>query len=483
MKIRKTKKVQKKKNRKLILVLSLILIFIVALVFIYFSFSFRLVGSKHFIVGYNQEFKDPGIDVRLFFKDISDKVKTTGKVDTTKLGKYEIKYSYSLGFIPLEKIREVEVVDEIKPVIELTGERKQKLCPKQKYEEEGYIATDDYDGDITDKLEVIETEDSFKYKVTDSSGNTTVIEREFIREDKDVPSLSLKNGSTIYVKKGSSYKERGYTASDTCDGDITDKVVVTGSVDTNKIGTYELVYSVIDESGNETKVTRKVVVNESKSSSSSYVGKPGVIYLTFDDGPSGAGSSAKILNVLKEEGVKATFFVIGTGNDSLMKRAHDEGHAIALHTYTHDYKNIYSSVDAYFNDLTKIQNKVKNITGETSIITRFPGGSNNTISNKYSSGIMSVLRQEVEARGFIYFDWNVDGNDAGTCAKTSVKDKKTCVYNNVTRNLSKSRANVVLLHDIKSYTADAIKDIIHYGKNNGYSFEVLTSSVAPVHFK
>lgn len=469
-----------KNGKRKLIVFIFILIFIIGLCFIYISFSFQLKGDKLLSIDYNETFKDPGFKASIFAIDISDKVKITGKVDTKKIGKYTLKYSYNLGFIPIEKIREVEVVDHEKPVIELTGATSQTMCPNQDYQEEGFKAYDDYEGDLTDKVEIIKTEVSYKYKVQDSSGNVVVVEREIIKKDADSPTIRLSSGETVYVRKGSTYRELGYTATDKCDGDLTDKVVVSGNVDTNTLGTYELVYKVQDSSGNENKVVRKVVVNEVKTSES--VGKPGVIYLTFDDGPTSNGSTQKILDVLKEEGVKATFFVIGTGNDALIKREFDEGHTIALHSYTHKYDEIYVSVDAYFKDLTKLQNKVKNITGTTSTIIRFPGGSNNTVSNQYNKGIMSILKDEVENRGFIYFDWNVDASDAWQCARSNVKDKKTCVYNNVTKNLSKKRSNIVLMHDIKSYTADAIKDIIKYGKENGYVFEAITTSTKPVQF-
>ncbi len=306
-------------------------------------------------------------------------------------------------------------------------------------------------------------------------------ERVVTKTDSEFPKIRLSNGDKVYIKQGSTYQEYGYVAEDNCDGNLTDKVKVEGTVDTNVTGTYELKYSVEDSSGNRTEIIRKVIVNEVKVSKPT--GKPGVIYLTFDDGPNGAGSTAKILDVLKQEGVKATFFVTGKGPDELIKREHDEGHVVALHTFTHDYKTVYASLNNYFDDLKKVQDRVSNITGVTSKVIRFPGGSNNTVSSKYSTGLMNALRSEVMNRGFVYFDWNVDASDAWKCARSSVKDKKTCVYNNVTSGLSKSKANVVLMHDIKSYTADALQDIIKYGKANGYSFEVLTVDTPPVQFK
>ena len=113
--------------------------------------------------------------------------------------------------------------------------------------------------------------------------------------------------------------------------------------------------------------------------------------MTFDDGPS--ENTIKVLDILKEYDVKATFFVTGhaPSYNDFIKEAFEQGHSIGLHTYSHDYKNIYSSTNAYFNDLDQINSMVESITGQKSDIIRFPGGSSNSISAKYSPGIMSKL--------------------------------------------------------------------------------------------
>ena len=227
-----------------------------------------------------------------------------------------------------------------------------------------------------------------------------------------------------------------------------------------------------------TEVTREVWVYKNSVVNNS-TGEKGVIYLTFDDGPSDA-ITKQILNILKDEGVKATFFVTTRGSDSVIKREYNEGHTVALHTASHDYKQIYSSVNNYFNDLEKVKSRVKKLTGEDAVIIRFPGGSSNTVSRNYDKGahIMSVLTSEVLNRGYRYFDWNVDSGDAGNCVSAS--NKSNCVYKNVTKNLSKNKANVVLMHDIKSYSKDALRDIIAYGKVNGYTFKAITKDTAMV---
>ena len=135
-----------------------------------------------------------------------------------------------------------------------------------------------------------------------------------------------------------------------------------------------------------------------------------VIYLTFDDGPS--RNTSYILDVLKSENVKATFFITGKGSDYIIKREYEEGHSIGLHTYSHNYKAIYSKVDAYFKDIEAVNQRLCDITTTRSKIVRFAGGSSNTISRRYKKGIMSELTKEVIARGYKYYDWNIDSGDA-----------------------------------------------------------------------
>lgn len=199
-----------------------------------------------------------------------------------------------------------------------------------------------------------------------------------------------------------------------------------------------------------------------------------VVYLTFDDGP--GPYTAKLLDVLKKYNVKATFFVTGAGDDNLLTREHNEGHAIGLHTFTHSYSYLYSNVGDFISDLYRVQERVKNATGYTSTLMRFPGGSSNAVSASYDGGthIMSRLVNEVTSLGFTYFDWNVSSGDAGG-ATTSDE-----VYTNVIENL-KPEYSVVLQHDIKEFSVDAVERIIQYGQKNGYTFNKLDESSFTAH--
>lgn len=193
------------------------------------------------------------------------------------------------------------------------------------------------------------------------------------------------------------------------------------------------------------------------------------VYLTFDDGPS--SYTPQILDTLDKYGVKATFFVKNGGKyNYAMKDIVNRGHAIGLHTYSHDYKKIYSSDTAYFNDLNKISDLVYEQTGVRSQIIRFPGGTSNTVSKNYSKGIMSRLSKSVTQQGYVYFDWNCSNGDADG-ANTVQEQLNYCTQ------YSKSASTVVvLMHDTKSTTRDALPKIIEYYQSCGFKFGVLSTS-------
>ncbi len=472
MELKESNKFFKNKKFKYLVIGIVVLIFIMIGLYFLFMPRLELKGKDEIVLDYPNNYKEPGFKAKILNKDITPQVKVRGKVNDKKIGEYKIIYEVKYLFMKKNIVRIVKVIDSENPKLTLKGEENTKVCPGKEYQEEGFDAIDNYDGDLKDKVEVDKSSDKWVYKVVDSSGNKTILERKFTYVDDNMPVIELTGQSIMYITQGNQYKEPGYKASDKCDGDITNKVTISGKVNINVPGTYELIYTVIDNSNNKAEIKRKVIVKRKKI----YTGGSGIIYLTFDDGPQ-SGTTDKILNVLKEEGVKATFFVTCKGPDSLILREYKEGHAIALHTATHNYAQVYASVNSYYADLNQVSSRVKRITGLDSKIIRFPGGSSNTVSRRYQQGIMSFLTKDVLSRGYHYFDWNVDADDAVGCVKSA---SPACVYNNVTKRLSKNRNNIVLMHDVKPYTANALRDIIKYAKNNGYTFKKIDMSTPMV---
>ena len=461
-----------KKKYVIGIIVVTILLLVGIIFFLFLPPEFKLTKGDTIELKYGEKYKDPGYKVTKFGKDYTKDIKIKNKINSKKLGTYKITYEVKINGITFKKVRKVKLIDDEKPIITLTGNENISICPNAEYKEEGYKATDNYDGDITKNVKITTKDGIISYSVKDSSGNTAEITRKITKEDKIAPTITLKGNKTITLYLGNTWKEPGYTATDNCDNDITNNVVKSGTVNPNKLGTYKITYTVKDMTGNQAVVERTVKVISKPVNNNSGSNK-GVIYLTFDDGPK-QGTTNVILDILKEENVPATFFVTNSGPDSLIKREYDEGHAVGLHTASHNYATVYKSVDSYYNDLLQVQNRVKRITGYESKIIRFPGGSSNTISKKYSKGIMTILTKDVVNKGYHYFDWNISSGDAGETTSSSG------VYNYVVKSLSKNRSNVVLMHDIKPYTRDALRNIIRYGKNNGYTFAKITMSTPMV---
>jgi len=191
------------------------------------------------------------------------------------------------------------------------------------------------------------------------------------------------------------------------------------------------------------------------------------IYLTFDDGP--GLYTEKLLDILKKHNVKATFFLthVYSQYESLIKREAKEGHAVAVHSYTHDYGKIYASTDAYWEDFNAMQEVIKAQTGEETKMFRFPGGSSNTVS-KNTPGIMTELVKQAGEKGLSYFDWNVASGDAANNISGAE------VLQNCKVGVANFKNAVVLCHDVKEYTVNVMDEFITWALSKGYTFAPLT---------
>lgn len=199
-------------------------------------------------------------------------------------------------------------------------------------------------------------------------------------------------------------------------------------------------------------------------------------YLTFDDGPS--GNTDIILQTLQEENVKATFFVVGTddaGNLARMRRIVQEGHTIGMHSYSHSYKKIYASVEAFLKDMYQVFNLIKDTTGVTPTCFRFPGGS----INSFNKAVYKDIKAEMIRLGFVPYDWNVSSGDAST-TKYTPEQLTGYVLNGIG---SKSRI-IVLMHDSssKENTAQAVRQIIIGIREKGFIFAPLDYQTKPILF-
>lgn len=460
---------------------SIVILFIILLITFFISFLavnekklyFSLNGGSYLELNVGEDYNELGYKaeycnkyVKLFCEDISRNVKVTQNNKGDKLF-----INYNIIYKKENKIltREIVLVDKEGPVIELNGDDL-SICPNEEYKELGYKAYDNVDGDITDKVQVNIKDNKAFYNVKDSSGNSKVVFRNINFVDNEAPILNLNGSNKIYIFKDREYTDSGYSAIDNCDGNISSNIHIDSNVDTSKVGDYKINYSISDTFGNKTTITRDVIVYDDIS----VIPKNGkVVYLTFDDGP--GSYTEDILNVLDKYNVKATFFVTNqfSSYQDLIKKEYEKGHAIAVHTYSHNYRKIYSSVDDYINDFNNMNEVIFEQTGEYSKIFRFPGGSSNTIS-RFNKGIMSELVVKLEDMGYYYFDWNVDSMD------TSYKDPNK-IAENVINEISKNEFSVVLMHDIKKANIESVEKIVFYGLENGYTFLPLDTNSPIVH--
>lgn len=199
------------------------------------------------------------------------------------------------------------------------------------------------------------------------------------------------------------------------------------------------------------------------------------VYLTFDDGSS--ENTSQILEVLKENDIKATFFFNTSKNqtpDSIIKEAYDNGHAVGVLTSTdYNYDTIYSSVENYMIDFESSYNRIYQITGDKPNVLRFPGGS----INVFNKSNYKELIEAIKDRGMVYFDWNVCANDGvGNVSKEYM-------IQNATKLPRQYKECIVLMHDNgNDNSCEALKEIIQFYKENGYVFEKLTANVEPITF-
>lgn len=185
------------------------------------------------------------------------------------------------------------------------------------------------------------------------------------------------------------------------------------------------------------------------------------VYLTFDDGPS--IYTGQILDVLKANNVKATFFVIGREKEfyDYYKRIVDEGHTIGMHSYTHIYQDFYASKESFAEELIKLNDLIYNVTGTKSTIFRFPGGSSNSVASLPVETYIDYLNEN----DIDYYDWNSLSGDAVTNGLSPEQ-----LVNNIMNDVSQNEDSIVLMHDLQTThtTVESLQLLIDTLKTEGY---------------
>ncbi len=241
------------------------------------------------------------------------------------------------------------------------------------------------------------------------------------------------------------------------DEEIFDNTTITPEVQTSEVQTSEVQTSETQTS--ETESTTQAQPEETSVEEENSK----IVYLTFDDGPS--SNTNAILDILKEYNVKATFFVNGKTDEISKegyKRIVEEGHTLAMHSYTHVYKEVYASKEAFLEDVYRLQNYLFDLTGTKPIYYRFPGGSSNTISEMD----MQIFIQALHEEGMEYFDWNVANGDGGNKELTTDQ-----ILTNVWNDIPKYEHSMILMHDSvqKGFTVEALPEMIKQLQEAGYT--------------
>ena len=191
-------------------------------------------------------------------------------------------------------------------------------------------------------------------------------------------------------------------------------------------------------------------------------------FLTFDDGPS--PNTNDILNILKENDIKATFFVLGSQVEimpEITNRIYNEGHYIANHGYSHIYSKIYQSPEQVLNEYNQCNKIVANtikVPEYNSHLFRFPGGS---VGGKYAE-IKSQAISLLDQNNILYVDWN---SLTGDSEKTNPTEEY--LMNNLQKTTNEKNSVIILMHDTqaKRITVEFLPKVIEYLKQQGYEFE------------
>ncbi|WP_028042278.1 polysaccharide deacetylase family protein [Candidatus Stoquefichus massiliensis] len=439
---------------------------IIGIIVLYVSVT---ASPLHFVSQRNIEINSV-VDFSSFVKDVKDGNLEDVTIDSSavnvkKIGEYNVIYKYH----DKEYSLKVKVVDTTPPTFDVQSKSvalHQTIAPEQlvknvkdssqtqvtfakKYtfdelgeKEVEIIVTDEYDNQTTQKTKVKVVEDKKAPEII--VGNASVI----VGNDIDLNALaSVKDDfdpkPTLKIEKN--------------------------ELDIQKKGNYKVKYIAEDVSGNrsEKEITIQVIDKTGEDEK--------VVYLTFDDGPS--RYTPEVLDILERYHCKAAFFITGMNSSyrKYISTAHNQGHTIGLHTYSHSYSKVYSSTEAYFQDLEKVGQLAKDYIGFVPKYIRFPGGSSNLVSKKYTPGIMTKLSKMVEDKGYIYYDWNAENGDGYAKMSQSEMLKRA--------TSSSEKKIMILMHDAngKQNTVDILPKVIEHYQKKGYTFKAIDDSAIVPH--
>ena len=291
----------------------------------------QLNGSPNITMSYREKYEEAGVIVKNANGNYMSKIKIENNIDTTKIGNYYIDYSLKLKGKNLHVRRNIKIIDNISPVIKLKGNQIIEMSINTEYKEPGYTAIDEYDGDITDKVEIkgkIDTENYgeyvLTYKVKDNSDNTTEVNRIIKIIDEEKPKIECYTDYSAF--QIGTENPIGCKAIDNFDGDITEKIKITGEYNKNIPGIYKIKYEVKDDAGNKTEKEHNITMFNNQANPKAYI-------ITNNN------KINETKELLNEKNIKATF-IQKQINEELINELKEQGHKTELKINNTTYKNI-----------------------------------------------------------------------------------------------------------------------------------------------
>ena len=451
----------------------LIIILIISLIILAIHPTNQVILNNYHLVFEIENKFDPQANIKKVIGGSIDGVTIdTSKVDFTKVGKYPITYTYN----NITTTITIELVDSIKPNLEV----KELTTDLGMNVEASDLIKSNYNHQRTtvkfkEKYDFNQIGD-YSVEINICRSNNCVTKQSIVHVlDEDITPPRIIGIRNLSVLKNSDIDLLSSVSVQDNQDDHPLLTIDSSNLDISKVGDYQITYHAKDRSLNSVSETCIISVVENKTIGTFTQSNEKVVYLTFDDGPS--KNTAQVLKILNTYGAKATFFVTGTNEEYyyLINETYEAGHTIGLHTYIHEYDQIYNSTTAYFSDLKKIEDLIYEQIGTVPKYIRFPGGSSNKVSKKYCTKIMSKLTKEVINRGYQYYDWNEDSEDGS--GELSVKQ--------LIKNATASNENniILLFHDAngKESSLKALGAVIQYYQNQGYVFKGIDDNSYVVH--
>ena len=430
-----------------------------------------ILYNYHPTIEISQKFDFKANILKVIDGSINDVSIDTSKVDFNKVGKYPVIYSFNNIYTTIT----IELVDTIIPDLEV---KELTIDLGMNVEANDLIKTKHFSNRTT-----IEFKDNYKFdevgdypvEIKICHSNKCITKKSIIHVlPKDTTPPEIRGIRNLTVLKDSDIDLLSSVSIKDNQDDNPTLTIDSSNLDISKVGDYVVTYYAKDRSSNKTKETCIVSVENKKIGTFTQSDQK-IVYLTFDDGPS--EHTKKVLDILDRYNAKATFFVTGTNEEyyHLIKEAHDAGHTIGLHSFVHEYDQVYNSPSAYFDDLKKIEDLVYDQIGFVPKYIRFPGGSSNNVSKEYCYKIMTKLTKEVVNRGYQYYDWNEDSEDGSgeLSVKQLIKNATAAKDNNI----------ILLFHDAngKENSLEALGSVIEYYQDKGYVFKGIDDSSYVVH--